>query len=184
MKGFREPKKIARVENLEDNEKALMAAIRLNQMVIKQLIDKTDKQYNEITKLLSLVQNLQYKINAMVEVSKLDPVEIEKSMLVKQTIDFNLASDEEDKANNYTKMEKVESDQNIIIITSENTVESDKSIFRSKIKLADTAVPELITGLIGKSIGDKVEATMNGQKHIVELLGVRQVPEIKEEVKE
>lgn len=52
----------------------------------------------------------------------------------------------------------------------------ENSIFRSRLKLSECGVPDLIQGLMGKTIGTKVAVKLNGIDHVVELLAIRKPP--------
>lgn len=56
------------------------------------------------------------------------------------------------------------------------TEDPDKGIFRSRIKLADCGVPDLIKAFEGREVGARAIVQLNGVDHEVELLAIKQPP--------
>jgi hypothetical protein len=85
--------------------------------------------------------------------------------------DFTEASDAVDARDHFTVGDTVKNDSTIIITTT--AAGEDVGIFRSRLELASCGVPALIEGMAGKPVGTKVTCQLNGQEHVVELLGIR-----------
>jgi hypothetical protein len=148
---------------------------------VRQLIDTTAKNTDQIRNLVQIVNELQYKVLAfqrLLNIDLKDAASIADELRVK---DFNEASDNEDKQKNYDLASTVEQDSIVIITSTTPNAEKDAGIFRSKFKLADCGLPSLIDALTGKAVGDIVEVELNGVMHQVVLLGIRKPVEVKEQ---
>ena len=124
-------------------------------------------------KAFKIINELQYKILAMQGAGNFDAAALTAKADELRLNDFIEASDTEDKTGNFTIGDVVQDDSTVIITSTAGTSEG---IFRSRIKLAECGVPALIRDLSGKSIGTKVTCQLNGEDHVVELLGVRNPP--------
>lgn len=149
----------------------LTMASRISQMMVQRLLQNDQNIGNDISKLFQLVTELQYKVLALQQYSSIDAVKLAEISNELRLRDFTEASDKEDQALHFSVVDTVE-DDSTIIITSRTEVE-DQGIFRSRIKLADTGSPELIQGLLGKTVGTKLTVKLNGVDHEIELLGIR-----------
>ena len=186
MKGFRDNASASKKDQfrtMQTEMENLNMANRISQMMIQQLVQSNRNQGEDLNRLMNLVNELQYKLLAMqqtgpFEIAKLS--EIANSMRLK---DFNEASDTQDKQGNFQVADIVGENSTVLLTsTTATNGEEDKGIFRSHVKLSDCGVPELISGLAGQPVGTKVTVTLNGQAHVVELLGVRNptvvIPEV------
>jgi len=149
----------------------LSMASRVSQMMVQRLLQNDQGISADISKLFQLVTELQYKVLGLQEYLGVDAVKLGELTNNLRLRDFNDASDKEDLQGHFTAIDTVE-DDSTVILTSHTAVE-EQSIFRSRIKLADTGSPELIQALIGKPVGTKVTVNLNGAPHEVELLAVR-----------
>lgn len=154
----------ARLQNSE-------MAGRITQMMVQRLLENGKKMDQDLGRLLQLVNEMQYKVLAVQQLSGLKVEDLNKITGELRLKDFNEASNKEDIAQEFTVIDTVEEDSTVILTST--TVEPDQGIFRSRVKLADTGVPELIQSLMGKTVGSVVEVPLNGVTHKVELLGVR-----------
>jgi hypothetical protein len=177
MKGFRQPAQLNRKEKLSAIAKELenlSMAGRINQMMTQQLMQNMKTMGEDLSRSMNLISELQYKILAIQKVANLDVEEMNIVANKQRLLDFNEASDREDKERGFTVGDKV-NEQSVIILTS-TTEEKDRGIFRSRLKLAECGVPDLITAFMGREVGAKAIVTLNGLEHEVELLAVRQPP--------
>jgi hypothetical protein len=176
MRGVRQDPKPTKTEQLialDKELKNLQMAGRVSQMMIQQLMQSVQNLSKDVAKSFGVISEMQYKILAMQSVGNFDMAAMAAKAEELRLNDFIEASDAEDKAGNFTIGDVVQEDSTVIITstTNENT-----GIFRSRIKLADCGVPALIRDLAGKPIGTKVTCQLNGEDHVVELLGVRNPP--------
>jgi FtsZ-binding cell division protein ZapB len=175
--GFRQKatnSKKAAAKELETTVKNLTMAVRVMQIMNQQLATSYQNMQNDMNRLLGVVNNLQYKSNAMQSLLNVDEAVINAKADEIKLTDYNKASDKEDQEKGLTVADVVVADS-ICIITS-TCEDKEKEIFRSKFKLSEAGVPELQEKLVGKKVGDKVEVTLNGTVHTIELLGVRTEP--------
>lgn len=177
MKGFRVPPQKSKGEELAalKTELAnLQMAGRIAQMMTQQLMQSVQSMSNDLGSTLNQLYEAQYQLSAIKTHLKLDPVELNKIANAQRLVDFDEASAKQDVKEDLVASDVVEEDSTITI-TSVATDESgnDRGIFRSRLKLAESGVPDLITGLAGKKAGDKVNVKLNGFDHVVELLAVR-----------
>lgn len=182
MNGFKQQPSVSRKEKLRQLEaevKNMQMATRISQMMTQQLIQNNQNLSQDLGRALGLINELQYKILAVQEVSGLDVSKLSDVANALRLKDFNEASDKEDAELGFTQGTTV--DENSTVILTSTTDVPDMGIFRSKLKLADCGNPELIQALMGKEVGAKVKVKLNGVEHEIELLGIRQPP-IAEEV--
>jgi len=177
MKGFRQAAQPNRKEKLHTMAKELenlTMASRINQMMTQQLMQNLKNMGEDIGRALNLISELQYKILAIQKVSGLSIEDMNKVANDQRLIDFNEASDKEDTERGFTEGDIV-NEQSVIILTS-TTEEKDRGIFRSRLKLAECGVPDLINAFMGRGVGAKAIVSLNGLDHEVELLAVKQPP--------
>lgn len=177
--GFRQkalPSKKEQVKGLDVNVKNLQMAVRIMQMSVQQLATSYQGISNDMSKLMSVVNNLQYRAQAAQSLSGLteDAITVKADTL--KLNDYNEASDKEDTEKGLTPLDTVAADSVCIITSTCNDDNKDKGIFRSKFHLDTCGVPDLQQKLLGLSVGAKVDVTLNGVLHTVELLGIRLAP--------
>jgi hypothetical protein len=177
MKGFRQQQQGSRKERLKGLEvelKNLSMGSRISQMMTQQILQSNKAVHEDLSRALNLISELQYKILAIQRVAGLDVEAMNKVANDQRLIDFNEASDREDTERSFTVGDKV-NEQSVIILTS-TTEEKDRGIFRSRLKLTECGVPDLINAFMGREVGAKALVSLNGLDHEVELLAIRQPP--------
>ena len=175
--GFRQQAETGRKERLRSMEtelKNVQMAGRISQMMMKQMMENTQGLQQDLGRALNLINELQYKILAIQNVSGLDLSKLNEVANVQRLKDFNEASDKEDLNGNFTVGDLVQQDSTVILTSV--TENPDNNIFRSRLKLADCQVKDLIEGFMGRPAGAKIITTLNGVEHEIELLGVRNPP--------
>lgn len=178
MKGFRQQAQDSRKERLRSMEaelKNLQMSARISQMLLKQLMDSSQALQQDLGRALGLINEMQYKQLAVQQVAGLDVAKLNEVANGLRLKDFNEASDKEDAEGNFTVGKLVEA-ESTIIITSTTDVNVDKGIFRSRIKLSECGVKDIIDGFMGRDVGAKIITTLNGDEHTIELLGIRNPP--------
>ena len=151
--------------------KNMQMAGRISQMMVQQLVQNNKGVGEDMGKLFQLTNEMQYKFLALQEVLGVDVAKLNEVTSRLRLKDFNEASDKEDLEQGFTTVDVVEQDSTVILTST--TQETDRGIFRSRVKLADTGTPELIQGLMGKGVGTKVKVKLNNVEHEIELLGIR-----------
>lgn len=169
-----QPTNAQRIRELDVTLKNMQVSGRISQMMIQQTMQNFRDLSQDLGKAYNIINELQYRILAMQSLGNFDIDALSKKANELRLKDFNDASDAEDLKSNFTVGDVVEKDSTVIITSVSPGV--DAGIFRSRIKLADSGVPELIDGLMGKPVGTKVKCELNGVEHEVELLGIRNPP--------
>ena len=181
--GFRQQPKSSTKDKFQSFEVELknsQMASRVTQMMVQQILQNNKSMGADISKLFQMFNELQYKVLAYQEITGADQAKLQEVATRLRLKDFNEASDSEDAAQGFTVVDTVTEDSTVLLTST--TQGTDQGIFRSRVKLTDTGSPELIQGLMGKTVGTKVSVKLNGIDHEVELLGVRQPrPETAEE---
>jgi hypothetical protein len=175
--GFRDkplPPKRQRERAVSAELENLQTAVQISQMMLKQLMQSQRNMMEDLGRSFNLISELQYKVLAAQEVAGLDVNLLQQKADVLRLKDFNEASDKQDAEEKFTVGAVVDNDSTVIITS---TTADNKGIFRSRLKLAETGVPALIQGLMGKEVGAKVEVQLNDALHTVELLAIRQPPQ-------
>lgn len=180
MKGFRVPPQASKKDQLNELKTELanlQMAGRVSQMMVQQLMKSVQSMSDDLGSALNQLYELQYKYNAVVKLQGLSAEELNKIGNEQRLADFNEAAAKADAKDGLTVAETVEANS-IVTLTSEAKDESgnDRGIFRSRLQLSESGVPDLIAGLTGKKVGDKVPVKLNGVDHVVELLSIRNPP--------
>jgi len=177
MKGFKQQAQGSRKERLRELEievKNLAMSARISQMMTQQIMQNMKPMHEDLTRVTGLIQELQYKVLAAQKVAGLDIEQLNTAANEMRLADFNEVSDREDKEKGFTVGDVV-NEQSIIVLTSK-TEEKDRGIFRSRFKLSECGVPDLIKAFTGREVGAKALLPLNGIEHEVELLAIRQPP--------
>jgi len=175
--GFKQTQQPSRKEKLaaiQTELKNSQMAARISQMMTQQIMQNIQNLSQDLGKALGLINELQYKILAVQKVAGLDTAALADIANELRLKDFNEASDKEDQEQNFT-VGGVIGENSTVILTS-TTPGNDAGIFRSKIKLSECGVPDLIAAFMGKEAGAKATIKLNGMDHEIEILGVRQPP--------
>jgi hypothetical protein len=186
MSKGRPPARLTKIEKHDKMVKQLeqlSMAMRLNQMMIQQLGKNNESLRNELSNATSMLNDFQYRLLAVQQLNNLDPKKLQDVADALKIDDFNKECVRKDLNDKAEIVNTIESSEDIVILTSSTPgAEFDQGILRSRIKVSETNLPELIDLLVGKSVGDKVTATLNGVSHSIEILGVRRLPKVEEPV--
>ena len=174
MKQQVQPGRKERLKQLDSKLASLEMASRISQMMTQQLMQNSKFIQEDLGRALGLLNEMQYKILAVQEATGLDLAQLNEIANSKRLKDFNEASDKEDINGGFTVGDKVEAISTVILTSK--TDEADRGIFRSRIELAKSGVPDLINAFAGREVGAKVVVKLNGLDHEVELLGIRNPP--------
>lgn len=175
MKGFRqqpEPSKKDKLRAIETEFQNSQMAMRISQLMTKQLMENQQKVQQDVDNAFGLLNELQYRVLAIQELTGVDMSALNSIVETLRLKDFTEVSDKEDTQKGLVDGTIVNADSTVILTSS--TASPDKGIFRSKIKLSECGVQGLIDGLMGKTVGTKVDVTLNGVNHTVELLAIKQ----------
>lgn len=174
MRQQKQPSAKQRMQKLAKEVENLNMATRIIQLSMQQLLNNYKNIDKDVGNAMGLLNDLQYRTLAMLELGDFDKKELDKKADEIKLKDYNEASDKEDLKKGYTKVDTVTEDS-VVIITS-TTTGTDKGIFRSKFQLKEANNKEFVNKLVGKQVGAKVTTEINGLKHEIELLGIRDVP--------
>lgn len=177
MKGFRQPAEAGRKERLRAIETELknsQMSQRISQMLMKQMMDSVQGMQQDLGRALGLINEMQYKQLAVQQATGLDVAKLNEITNALRLKDFQEASDKEDAQLNFTVGDLVEQESTIIITSK--TAETDKGIFRSRIKISECGVKDIIDGFMGRDVGAKIITMLNGDEHEIELLAIRNPP--------
>jgi hypothetical protein len=169
---------VARIEALEKELTNVSMALRVNQALVKQLLEQLRPMQEDLTRFYGALNDNQYRLTAAVDLLSLD-----KKALSEKTDEFKLkdwqdASDKDDELRGLFTADLVESTEDIVVISSTTPdEEEDKGIFRSKTQLKDINNKEITEGFLNKSVGTTVETQINGSRHVVELLSIKRLPQ-------
>jgi hypothetical protein len=176
-KGFRVAPQGSKKDQLSELKTELanmQMAGRISQMMTQQLMQSVKSMGDDLGVALNQVYDLQYKNNALIKLLAVDPKALGDLANQQRLVDFNEASAKQDTKDNLVSADVVGADSTVVITSTATAANGDDAgIFRSRLKLSEAGVPELIKNLDGKKVGDKVEATLNGQLHTVEVLAIR-----------
>jgi sporulation protein YlmC with PRC-barrel domain len=175
--GFREKSKGERFEALEQQVEQLAQAVRISQMLIQQFMQSNRSMQSDLGRTVGVMNDLQYRLLAYQEVSGVDIEALKAKADELRLKDYNEASDKEDAEQGLIPADTVESVNDYVVISSTTPGEAqDKGIFRSKFRISESGIAELMTGLIGKKVGETLEVKLADLNHIVEVLAIRKDP--------
>ena len=165
---------------LEQQVKNLETSLRIMQMMQQQMGQSLMPLQRDMSSLAAQLQTTQYTSLALQELLNVDSVQLNEIYQKLRLADYMEASDKEDAENKYTHKNTVDTDKDIVILTSSTPdEEKDKGIFRSKMVVAELG-PDLSAALIGKQIGDTVDHNIGDIKHVLKILAIREVPVVQE----
>lgn len=169
---------VNRIAELEREVANLTMAVRVSQALLKQFMEQIRPMQEDLTRFYAALNDNQYKTSALLDsVPGVSREQIATLADKLKLADWQESSDKDDQARGLVPADTVSSDEDIVIIASTTPDEAeDKGIFRSKSLLKDIANQDIVSGLLNKSVGATVETTINGSRHVVELLGVRTAP--------
>ncbi len=177
MKGFRvppQPSKKEAMAELKAEFASLQMAGRVSQMMTKQLMQNVKTMSEDLSAALNQLYDLQYKYGAAIKLLNLDKEELNKAANEQRLVDFNEASVKQDVKDNMVTADSIGVDSTVVITSvAKDEQGNDQGIFRSRLKLSESGAPDLIKGLEGKKVGDKVTTKLNGLDHEVEVLSIR-----------
>jgi len=165
-----------RITELEKMIANLQMAVNISQAMIKNINSAGMKADKDISNIMGIVNDLQYRTLAIMENSVFNKEELNSAADSFKLRDFDKASDKEDIEKCLITGEITTADSIVIITSTSIGDDNDSGIFRSKLAIKDTVLPELKEKLVGLKVGDHVTATINGREHDIELLGIREVP--------
>jgi sporulation protein YlmC with PRC-barrel domain len=175
--GFREKSKGERFEALEQQVEQLAQAVRISQMLIQQFMQSNRSMQSDLGRTVGVMNDLQYRLLAYQEVSGVDIEALKAKADELRLKDYNEASDKEDAEKGLIPVDTVESVNDYVVISSTTPGEAqDKGIFRSKFRISESGIAELMTGLIGKKVGETLEVKLADLNHVVEVLAIRKDP--------
>ena len=181
-KGFRngkKPNKNQRLDEMETMLQNIQMATRVAQMGMQQMGTSLQTMEKDIGGAMGVLNDLQYRTLAMLQLMDIDKDKLEDIAEGMKLKDFTDASDKEDAEKNYTIIDTVDK-ESIVIIASECEEKPELAIFRSKFKLDESGNKTAMESFVGKKVGDKFDFDINGNKHIIEIIGARAVPVVAE----
>lgn len=177
MKGFRvppQPSKKEAVDQLKTEIANLQMAGRISQMMTQQLMQSVKSMSDDLGATLNQLYELQYKYNALAKHLNVDENVLNELANKQRLVDFEEAAVKQDAKEGLVSADVVTADSTIVITSvAKDEKGNDKGIFRSRLKLSESGVPDMISGLDGKKVGDKVTVKLNGLDHEVEVLAIR-----------
>ena len=175
--GFRsqpQPNKKQAQQKTDTELQNLNMSVRISQLMIQQLVQNVKKMGDDLSSALNQLYELQYKYLAVQKTLNLDVDALNIIANEQRLLDFNEASTKADIQEKLETASVVEENSTVVITsTAKDSNGEDRGIFRSRLKLSESGVPELITNLTGKTVGDKVQVTLNGLLHDIEVLSIR-----------
>lgn len=180
MKGFRVPPQASKanltveINQLKTELQNMSMGTRVSQMMTQQLMQSVKSMSDDLGYALNQISELNYKYTALQKHFNLSAEALNDIANEQRLVDFNEASAKADVKDSLLVADEVGPDSTVTLTSvAKDEQGNDRGIFRSRIKLSESGVPELITALAGKKVGDKVVSKLNGLDHEVELLAIR-----------
>lgn len=162
-----------RFQQTEKGVEQLQMATRVSQMLIQQMGQSVQSMSKDMNELTARQRELQYKVLAIQELLNLSADDVTLRAEALQIKDFEEASAKEDLAQGVTDVDTV-SEDSIVVLTSK--LEAGGGILRTRLNVAEIGFPQLKQDLLGKKVGDVLDADINGTKHSITLLGIKKLP--------
>ena len=153
-------------------------AILMLQQIANQSVQTSQGLDNRTKFLQDLVESLQLKIEIIAQEAGLNLDTINQKVDLRKIAMFDENSARDDAEQGLIKGIEVK-ETSLVTITS--THEGKVGFLRSKLDLKDIRLKFLKDALLGKKIGDKVETDINKEKHIVEILDIKEDKETPKE---
>jgi hypothetical protein len=168
------PTKSDRFEQMAKQVENLTMAVRVGQMMSQRMAQQLNSIVENLTINTGMLNDFQYRALAMQQLAGVDKSQLQAITDQLKLADFDKESEAKDQAGGFLVVDKVEGDDDTVLITSFTPDEKeDKGILRSRIKISDMNQADLQAKLVGCVVGSKVEATLNGVNHVIEILGIR-----------
>lgn len=162
-----------KIKDLEKHIENISMALRVNQMLLKKVIDQIQPMQLELKSNTGILNDFQYRILGLQKCLPVDVQELSAAVDELKLKDWQEASDKDDISNNLKSTDVVSAKEDMVIITSKILGEtSEAGIFRSKVKLEEAGA-DLVEALLSKKVGESVEVKLNDKIHQITLLGVR-----------
>ena len=175
------PSRGKRFEELEKTVKSLQASLRMMQLMQQQMANAIVPMQQDMSDAAVKMQTIHYTLIAMQDLLSMDTDALNKQYSVRRLADYEEMSQKDDNENGYTPKDQVESDEDIVILSSVTPDHTpDKGVFRSKMQVKELG-PDLVPCVINTKVGDTFEYVMKDVKHIFTIEAIRQVPEKTEE---
>lgn len=189
MKGMRQSKSKPvnhRLNELEVLVKNSQMALQMSQMMVKHLTNQLSALQTDVTGVMGMSNDFQYRTLAMLELGNFDKDAVNTKAEEFKLADFNKASDKEDASKGYQvdTAGVINEDSIVIISSSTPDLADDAGIFRSKFSMTECNTPALREKLLGAKVGDAIEVDIQGVKHVIDILSLRLKPEVKESSEE
>ena len=164
-----------KTEDLDKRVESLEMATRMSQMLTQQVGNSISQLAADLREIASRQRDIQYRLLAIQEIDvNLGTEAVNALAEKKQVADFTSASVKENKELGYTPGEVINEDS-VVIFTTKTSTEG-KSILRSKLALADIALPEFRDSLLKRKAGESFDADLQGVSHEDTVLEVLQKP--------
>jgi len=157
----------------EKTVQQLQMATRVSQMLLQQVGNSVQTINGDLNNLVGRQRDLQYRTLAIQSLLNLDIDAINRKSEELQIKDFEEAALKEDVTEGCTTTDVVEEDSVVVLTT---TVNEDKGILRTRLKVADIGFPQLKQDLLGKKKNDVLTTEINGENHVITVLDVKKMP--------
>lgn len=171
-----------RQQAMEKQVEQLTMATRIFQQLLQQTGTNVSAMQKDVAELANRQREMQYRFLAYQELASVSVEDINKKAEELQIKDFEDFSSKDDEEKGLTEADVVAEDS-IIIFTTD--AEDNKGYLRSKQSVSELAFPQMRDDLIGKKVGESIDADVNGVTHTLTVLGIRSKPaEVKDEQQE
>lgn len=165
-----------RFELLEKKVAQVEMATRISQLLLQQMGNSMSPVQRDLSELASRQRELSYRMLAFQEVLAVNMDLVNQKAEEMQIRDFTEASAKEDAEFGYETAETV-TEESVVTLTSKTPEEAkDKGFLRSKVKVAEVALPDLKSYLVGKKVGETLSAIINNVKHDITVLDIKVAP--------
>lgn len=164
-----------RIKDLEDIVKNTQMALQMSQMMVKHLTNQLSALQTDVSGLMGMSNDFQYRTLSMLELGNFDKEAINTKADEFKLADFTKASDKEDALKGYElDPNGVVNEESIVIISSSTPdLEDDQGIFRSKFAMSECQTPDLREKLLSSKVGDSFDIDIQGIKHVINVLDLR-----------
>ncbi len=173
MNGTKTMKMVDRVEALEKQLENMAMVQQIVNSALKKVMTDSAKQDEELRTALSMLNEMQYRTLAIINVADLDRCALDREANAMRALDFEDMSNADDKDNGFVDTDVIAEDSVVTITTTAK--DPKESIFRSKFLIEGIKDVELKTKLIGAKVNDSFEAKIDGVDHTITILAVKKV---------
>lgn len=159
----------------------IQQSLQLMQMMLMNMNKAVTALNADLNNTMTSVNDIEYRTKAMIKMKSFDEEVIDRVSTELKIEAYELASHEDDVKRGLIDVEVVGENSSIVITSATPDEAKDKGIMRAKLPISQSPSMQFKTDAMGKRVGETIETILDGVKHIVTILQIKEQPEVKAE---